>query len=265
MWTRRAWALFHHYKVRALQVKSLLTEFLLGTIAFLQWIPRLSRNFSVIFFSRKARGLPGSIPSRSAEEIDGFFINLDNRQDRRRHVVKSLQAVGLTRLQRFPAIANDLGILGCTKSHIAVLEKAKAAGYGLTLICEDDLEFLRGRRELEKVVSEFAEHPALDVLCLAYRLRAPRLPVSRELAIGNSIQTASCYLVKFPAIDLLLQSLRESEAMLEDGVGPQVAANDMHWKLYQTTRLFFAIPRKRVGRQRPSYSDIAQRFKDYRA
>lgn len=258
-------ALARHYRIVWLQMSSLMTEYLRGLVSFVRWIPRLITKVHVLRSPHpQAQGNPGQSFS-SASELDGFFINLESRQDRLRHIRATLQSAGLERLQRFPAVAESIGILGCTRSHIAVLERAQEAGYPLTLICEDDLEFLRGQSELEAVVKEFVQHPGLDVLCLAYRLRAPNWRVSPELSVANSIQTASCYVVKAHAVETLLQSFRESETMLENGVSPQIAANDMHWKKYQTSTLFFAIPRKRVGRQRPSFSNIANRFKDYRA
>ena len=260
-------ALGRHYALRLLYARSFLAEFWFGVIAFLRWSPQLGRNLFVLFpgLSRGTARTASRLSRAAAADIPGFCINLEARQDRRRLVSKSLTSVGLTRVARFEALPNALGILGCTKSHIAVLEQAKSAGNSLTLVCEDDVEFVRSQGELEAIVSEFEQHPGLDVLCLAYRLRAPRLPISQALAVANNIQTASCYMVKFEALDVILKSLKESEQMLEAGVSPRTAANDIHWKKYQTQGLFFAIPRRRVARQRPSFSDIAQRFKNYKA
>jgi len=236
-------------------------------MSFLRWTPRLVGSIPRLYpqLSRTSEKSPGLPPFFSVTNLPTYYINLDRREDRRVWVEKELETIGIVEGTRFPAIANALGILGCTRSHIRVLELIEKSGSSLSMICEDDIEFLAEADAINAVVGEFAEHPGLDVLCLAYRLRAPRLKISKTLAVGNSIQTASCYVVTQKAVGVILESFRQSERMLEQGVDPLIAANDMHWKIAQTNRLFFAFPRRRLARQRPSFSDIAGRFKNYGA
>jgi GR25 family glycosyltransferase involved in LPS biosynthesis len=67
------------------------------------------------------------------------YINLDERTDRRVHVEKQLvRAFPLERIQRFSAIRAAKGAIGCSRSHIAVLELAKANGWPNVLVVEDD-------------------------------------------------------------------------------------------------------------------------------
>ena len=133
------------------------------------------------------------------------------------------------------------------------------------MVCEDDVQFVAEGQATEKVIQEFLSHKGLDVLCLAYRLRGPRIVISRRLAIANNVQTTSCYILKRAALPLLLANFTESEQLLRSGVAMKTAALDIHWKKLQRKELVFAIPRIPLARQRPSFSDITKKFKDYRA
>jgi len=260
-------SLVKHYIRRLGRSVALVQEYGRGTISFLGWSPRLLRNVSrlypVAFQANRTIAKSGHGPALS--EIPTFYINLERRKDRRILVEAELKSIGALGSTRFLAVENSLGILGCTRSHIGVLEMIEKSGSALSLVCEDDVEFLVDPSAIESLIREFAERRELDVLCLAYRLRAPRLRVSQTLAVANSIQTASCYVVRQQAVGPLLKSYRESERMLERGVDPKVAANDMHWKIAQTQSLFFCVPASPMARQRPSFSDIAGRIKDYGA
>ena len=255
-------ALQRHYKIQIFRGLSLLSEYIEGFVSYLRWTPqliRISRHIS------RVRRTPRAEVRFNLSDLPTIYINLGHRTDRRLRVEEVLRSVGIRDFERFPAISDSLGILGCTKSHAAVLEKAIDEKYPIVMICEDDMEFLGERDEILKTIVEFINNSALDVLCLAYRLRSPRFSVSRRLAIANNIQTASCYVVKQEAMPTVLESFQQSERMLQRGVDPRIAANDMHWKKIQTKGLVFALPKKRLARQRPSFSNVVGKFKDYRA
>ena len=79
-----------------------------------------------------------------------FYINLDNRLDRRVLFEKQAKRLGF-KAERFPAIngeeywnvlrtppAINAGELGCLASHVAIIASAKDAGLESVLIMEDD-------------------------------------------------------------------------------------------------------------------------------
>ena len=67
------------------------------------------------------------------------YINLDHRTDRLEQVTAELAPYfPPEKVTRFSAIQLDRGALGCTLSHIAVLELAKAKGWKNVLVLEDD-------------------------------------------------------------------------------------------------------------------------------
>ena len=65
------------------------------------------------------------------------YINLEKRSDRREEIENELNDFQL-HYERFEAIHDNPGILGCTKSHLRVLKLAKERGWKYVLILEDD-------------------------------------------------------------------------------------------------------------------------------
>ena len=70
-----------------------------------------------------------------------FYINLEHRTDRREQIEEELQKININ-AQRFNAIRVANGAVGCTISHIKLLENAIHNNYPHLLILEDDIQFL---------------------------------------------------------------------------------------------------------------------------
>lgn len=192
-----------------------------------------------------------------------IYINLDKRIDRAQETLLEFAKVDAHNVARFSAIAHEHGGIGCSKSHLQVLQSLKNSPFTAAMICEDDVEFLASPQEIEEYVYEFLQRPELGVLCLSYRVRGGRLPVSPRLAISNNIQTTGCYLVKPFAVEALERSFSQSVRKLEAGEPWRVAALDQLWKEVQSREIIFAIPQRPLARQRRSYSDIAEQIKFY--
>ena len=54
---------------------------------------------------------------------NAFYINLEQRTDRKIHVEEQLGKIGLT-AQRFNAIKMENGAIGCSMSHLKILQDA---------------------------------------------------------------------------------------------------------------------------------------------
>ena len=52
-----------------------------------------------------------------------FYINLEHRKDRKEHVENELKKIGLNG-QRFNAIKTKNGAIGCSMSHLRLLQDA---------------------------------------------------------------------------------------------------------------------------------------------
>lgn len=195
-------------------------------------------------------------------EIPVFYINLESREDRNKQVRKELDLIGLRNYERFDGIFDSHGILGCALSHSALLARLENVK-GPVIICEDDIEFLATQTDFELVLSEFLKDDRLDVLCIANNHLTKPIPISERLAIVDDTQTAACYVVKESGRQLLGESFAKSAEKLEGGGNESLFAPDIYWKKLQRGRLFFAIPMKRIAKQRASYSNIQKDWVDY--
>ena len=58
-----------------------------------------------------------------------FYINLEKRVERKILCEKELQKLGINKPNRFNAIENEIGLIGCVLSHIKCIEIAKKNNY----------------------------------------------------------------------------------------------------------------------------------------
>ena len=69
-----------------------------------------------------------------------YYINLEERTDRKTHVEKELTELGWN-FQRFNAVKAKSGRIGCSMSHLKLLMKAKKENLPYIVIVEDDIQF----------------------------------------------------------------------------------------------------------------------------
>ena len=196
-------------------------------------------------------------------QIRAICINLKERSDRRASTVREFEKAPWVRLEFFEARKNANGMLGCSLSHVDVLSSDPEGG--VVLVCEDDIQFLGAKENLEDTVGEFLSNPAIDVLCLANVSPKRVQPISKRLGVTAWVRTTAGYLVKERAVPAMLSDFQRSAFRLRLGLPGYLAAADVSWERSQWTKLIFAVPLTPVARQRPSYSDIEQRWVDYDA
>ena len=190
-----------------------------------------------------------------------FYINLDRRPDRRAEIEGELARMGISG-ERFPAIENADGAIGCMMSHLKVLQLAKERGYPNVLILEDDLTFLVGKEELWGALDSAMKEAGGDyeVIMLAYSIRESTVFSPNLLAIDYA-GTASGYIVHSRFYDTLINMAHWAlEKYLETGC-KGLFAYDVVWKRVQGNRWFATS--KRIGMQRASFSDIEGRHVNY--
>lgn len=189
------------------------------------------------------------------------YINLDRRADRRAEFNAECERIGL-RVERFPAIESQPGFVGCHKSHIAVLKMAKANNWEHVLIFEDDFQFLVDAATFQTNLEQFfASNTPYDVLMLSYNIQRSE-PVNELISKVYEAQTASGYLVHSRFYDTLIQNLETNLPLLERTGAHWLYLNDQCWKSVQPDAAWYFF-NTRIGKQRPSYSDLANRFMDY--
>ena len=177
------------------------------------------------------------------------YINLDERTDRRTHIEGQLARVfPAEKVQRFSAIKATKGAVGCSRSHIAVLELAKASGWSNVLIVEDDFtwnNFEKGAPKLDKLLKDPFD---VIVLCGAY-------VVCNDGGRLQSCQTTTAYIVNEAYYDTLLANFKEGLALYESTDDYRTYALDQFWKRLQPIGQWYIV-QPNMGFQLPGYSNV---------
>jgi glycosyl transferase family 25 len=197
-----------------------------------------------------------------------LYINLESRTDRREHVESQLAALkrgdmcNLTP-ERFNAIKNANGALGCSMSHLSCIKLAKARNWDHVLVCEDDILFTNVPLFLTKLKKFLATVPNWDVVLLAGNNIPPFKVVNDACIRINNCQTTTAYIVKKHYYDILINNYREGIHLLMRNPTEKINyAIDRHWfELQRRDRWFLITPLTVV--QREDYSDIEQRVTNY--
>ena len=216
----------------------------------------------------KKAGLPiGESTPLPLEDVPVIVINLPSRPDRMKDFSSEMLKINVTNVtvvpgvpgrELYPDIPGDFsGAIGCNLAHSNAVEAIDWSGHSLQMICEDDLEFLVSRSEIDTLLGEFVANEALDVLCLAGRVRGAKIPISENLYLATGIVGQACYVLK-PHMAAPLANLWRSG--VEDLSRERLRGkNDHIWNTLQAGTSFFAFPRAQIARQRESFSDIQGR------
>ena len=140
----------------------------------------LSLPISKIVLALGALRLRRKKSPKGIDRLDRVIvINLATRADRLSEFAREMEKLRFTNYSRFEAIADDLGILGCTKSHAQCLRQMLERSDRCMMICEDDVRFLVSRGQLDVLVDAFLDDPRAEVACLAYQhIHTPKLTTS---------------------------------------------------------------------------------------
>jgi hypothetical protein len=225
----------------------------------------LSRPLAAVVMHRHVRRLRAEAPPRGVDRLDAVFvINLAKRPDRLQRFESEMERLGIVDFTRFPGVEHEIGILGCTLSHAGCVRTAVERSWNCVMICEDDVEFLVSRAELDVLVDAFLADNTADVVCLAYHhLSPPTRHNSLFLRAPEDTRTAACYLVKRSIAEQLADCFDEGARELAAGGDRMTYGIDTVWSGLQRSRVFL-IPIKRAARQASGYSDIEQAYVDYR-
>lgn len=201
--------------------------------------------------------------SNNIEHI--FYINLDKRKDRLQQIESELKLFGLfEKSERFPGIYEPSFGIGCATSHLQVLKLAKQRNYKNVLIIEDDLTFLVTKDEFEEECNKlFNSNINFDVCFFAYSIiQSQPIHDCDFLERTTKCTTGSCYLVNQHYYDTLLNTFEISNELLRQTGQHWLYMNDSCWfPLQQKDKFYFF--KKRLGKQRAGFSDLADKFMDY--
>ena len=191
-----------------------------------------------------------------------FFINLDSRPDRKQHVEGQLNSLGI-HAQRFKAIKLKNGAIGCTMSHLKLLETAKANNWPHILIVEDDILFTNPSLFAKQLEQFLARRKDFDVLLFAGNNIPPYTVIDDACVRVSKCQTTTGYLVQRHYYDTLIANYKEGVALLMREPHKHVLyAIDKYWFHLQEIHKWYLITPLTVV-QREDYSDIEKRPTNY--
>jgi glycosyl transferase family 25 len=195
--------------------------------------------------------------------INGFYINLDKRLDRKTHF-ETLQHNNpfFADLKRFSAIEHTNGSIGCGMSHIEVLKKCLEMDDDIFMICEDDLLIIN-KINLKRMISSFDASEKWDVITFTPRGDAiQNQTINTDFIRIENNQTATGYIIKRNFIPILIKNLEEAIQGLLCGGDPNIFAIDQYWKQLQKHYGFYYYKYLYAG-QLVGFSDIEKRFVNY--
>lgn len=181
------------------------------------------------------------------------YINLDKRTDRNEHM-KSMTSLFSDKVIRFSAIEHTPGSIGCTKSHIAVLEMAIQNNWKNVVVLEDDAvwnKLEQGSGKLQELIN--TDYDAI-ILGGSFVNRCNDRLISCKSTVG--------YVVHSKYYTTLLENFREGLKGLEATHDHDVFAIDSYWsKLQKKDKWFIVAPC--LVYQKPDHSDICNSYQDY--
>ena len=191
-----------------------------------------------------------------------FFINLDSRPDRKQHVEGQMSTLGI-QAERFKAIKLKNGAIGCSMSHIKLLEMAKANDWPHVLIVEDDILFTKPAIFVEQLNRFLAMHKDFDVALFAGNNMPPYTVVDDSCVRVSKCQTTTGYLVQRHYYDTLIANYKKGiECLMREPHNHALYAIDKYWFHLQALHKWYLITPLSVV-QREDYSDIEKRPTNY--
>jgi glycosyl transferase, family 25 len=183
------------------------------------------------------------------------YINLERRKDRLEQIKQELSIFPPEKVHRFNAISHEKGLIGCVKSHIAVLEMAISQNWKNVLIVEDDMQWSNFS---EGILRNLISQP-YDVIGLGGTL----VNYNRNTYKASFFSTTTAYVISNHYYSVLLENFKEGCQKLIESYEPPKYALDRYWQQIQARDNWYIIMPP-ICIQRPSYSDIENAEVNYK-
>jgi GR25 family glycosyltransferase involved in LPS biosynthesis len=184
-----------------------------------------------------------------------YYINISHRTDREKLFQKELGKMAFEPSKIHKLYASTGGFMGCTKSHIRSLQMALASGANKIAIFEDDFMLTMKIQNAVTLIDQFFKvFPNANVLMLQSNpIEIQSTAMSGISKVKKALSTAG-YIIKVEYIPTMIRNLQQS---LKDGkpfdIGLFQLQSTDHWYALQPP----------MGKQRPSFSDIENKFVNY--
>ena len=197
--------------------------------------------------------------------MDGYYINLTHRVDRKNHMENLKQHQSFfSNVERLEAIQNKNGAIGCSLSHIKGLTELLKKNKDCYMILEDDF-FIFDDHNFNEFINNFEEiknNDNWDLITLTPRGKTIKHNYINKFHKIIENQTGTAYIIKHFFLEKLLNTFKNGVLRLMKGEDPNLYALDQCWKPLQLENKFIYFE-KIFGGQLPCYSDIEKRIVDY--
>lgn len=190
-----------------------------------------------------------------------YYINLEHRKDRKESIEKQLNKLGW-KYTRFNAVQHPNGAIGCTLSHIKLLEMAIEKNLDYIVILEDDIFFTNIELFSSQIKNFFESKIEYDFLFIGGNLYFPYVSLNEVCVRAFNCQTTTGYLVKRHFYETLLANYKEGLEKLIETNNVFFYAIDQYWKILQQKYTFvFLFPATIT--QLPGWSDVENKEVNY--
>ena len=191
-----------------------------------------------------------------------FYINLLSRPDRKQHVENQMKIIGI-KAERFNAVKMTNGAIGCSMSHLKIIETAKANDWEHVLIVEDDILFTDPNLFVQQFNKFLSNHKDFDVALIAGNNLPPYKIIDDSCVQVTHCQTTTGYIVQKHYYDVLIKNYKDGILhLMKDPDNHRFYAIDKYWFNLQAIHNWYLITPLSVT-QREDYSDIEKRPTNY--
>lgn len=202
--------------------------------------------------------------------LHGYYINLDERRDRREHFEKNIRSVPFfSSIERMRAVKHSDGAIGCGMSHINALLLAKQnyRDDSYIAVLEDDFCLLDVEACAEFIASFSKICDSEDWDCLILTPRGKTMTTNNHITRCGfkhiiESQTTTGYIVKMTMVDALIENLKTAVEKLLRGGDRNIYSIDQYWKKLQTRYRWYYYQSIFAG-QLPGWSNIENRMTNY--
>ena len=191
-----------------------------------------------------------------------FYINLEKRTDRRKYVEQELASIGFPdhKIERYKAIENKNGAIGCTLSHIMCLKMAMQRKLNNVMIVEDDICFT-DKEFMKSSFNKIFDY-SFDVFMLGVNLFDYE-PIDNIMIRVLGAGTTTGYIVKNHYYETLLSNYKKGlELLLQTNDKSQYCIDSYTIRTLQHQDRWMTF-RNLTVTQITDYSDIENRNVNY--
>ena len=188
--------------------------------------------------------------------MHALYINLDKRTDRRAEFEEECDKMKL-QVERFSAMTHPVPAIGCNRSHLEIIRRAKQEGWPCVFVFEDDFTFLVSREKFDSIVASFPED--YDVVMLDYYM-IQKEPYNEIFDRVLEAQSTAGYVVHSRMYDRMIATYEEGVRLYEENPGYHwLYIVDQYWKRLQPVSRWYSS-RVQIGKQRPGFSDLRGQY-----